>query len=393
MTSLLKKVKILYIGSNKDFSSDFGLKIDFIKSFTHKENAFLANNFLNESNNLPNVILFDTNFSNDNVSNFYNTLKSNSKFNKIVYIIVCNSISEKQKIEFLKEGIDEIIFKPFKINDYSERIKFLINYKKIANIHKSSNQNIIAYKTPLSKRIFDVILSSILIIITSPIVLAAILAIKIESKGPFYYAAKRVGSGYKIFDFYKLRSMYVGADEKLNSLEKNNQYNETNKNIILLDECQKCKTLNSNCSPILIIDGKKICEEHHFYLKKNKGNSVFKKFAKDPRVTKVGRFIRNTSIDELPQLINVLKGDMSIVGNRPLPKYEAEQLTSDNWAERFKAPSGITGLWQVEKRGASKMSEDERKELDNLYARKPCFLSDIKLIFRTFLVLVQRENV
>ena len=149
MNSLLEKVKILYIGSNKNFSSDFGLKIDLINSFTHKENAFLANNFLNESNNLPNVILFDTNFSNDNVSNFFNTLKSNSKFNKIVYIIVCNSIGEKQKNDFLKEGIDEIIFKPFKINDYSERIKFLINYRKIAVIHKSLNDNIIEYKTPL----------------------------------------------------------------------------------------------------------------------------------------------------------------------------------------------------------------------------------------------------
>ena len=80
----------------------------------------------------------------------------------------------------------------------------------------------------------------------------------------------------------------------------------------------------------------------------------------DPRVTRVGKFIRNTSIDELPQLINVLKGDMSIVGNRPLPVYEAERLTSDQISKRFLAPAGLTGLWQVELRGkGGRMSEED----------------------------------
>ena len=115
----------------------------------------------------------------------------------------------------------------------------------------------------------------------------------------------------------------------------------------------------------------------------------------DPRVTRVGRIIRKYSIDELPQLFNILKGDMSVVGNRPLPIYEAEQLTSDNYIERFMAPSGLTGLWQVEKRGnGGSLSPEERKQLDIKYARTFSFSLDMKIIIRTFYsLLFRRENV
>ena len=84
---------------------------------------------------------------------------------------------------------------------------------------------------------------------------------------------------------------------------------------------------------------------------------------------------------------------MSIVGNRPLPLYEAELLTSDSWSERFLAPAGITGLWQVEKRGSGEMSEEERKNLDNKYAHSYSFFYDIKLMLRTIPALFQSENV
>ena len=90
-----------------------------------------------------------------------------------------------------------------------------------------------------------------------------------------------------------------------------------------------------------------------FRQKAQSKESPFVKIENDPRVTRIGRFIRKYSIDELPQLFNVLKGDMSIVGNRPLPLYEAELLTSDAYIDRFMAPSGLTGLWQVEKRGGA----------------------------------------
>ena len=104
--------------------------------------------------------------------------------------------------------------------------------------------------------------------------------------------------------------------------------------------------------------------------------------------------MRKTSIDELPQLVNILKGDMSVVGNRPLPLYEAELLTDDESIDRFIAPAGLTGLWQVEKRGDSgKLSADERKQLDITYGRTYSFALDMKIIFRTLTAFVQKENV
>ena len=103
--------------------------------------------------------------------------------------------------------------------------------------------------------------------------------------------------------------------------------------------------------------------------------------------------MRSTSLDELPQLINVLKGEMSLVGNRPLPLYEAEKLTSDDAALRFMAPAGLTGLWQVTKRGRKgEMSESERIELEKTYAKEHTFAKDVKLILKTFPALLQNQK-
>lgn len=137
-----------------------------------------------------------------------------------------------------------------------------------------------------------------------------------------------------------------------------------------------------------------ISEKEYISKKTVEKKNSFVKLENDPRITKVGQFIRKYSIDELPQLVNILKGDMSIVGNRPLPLYEAELLTSDEYIDRFMAPAGLTGLWQVEKRGDSgKMSAEERKMLDIEYARNFSFIMDIKIILKTVTAFIQKENV
>ena len=145
---------------------------------------------------------------------------------------------------------------------------------------------------------------------------------------------------------------------------------------------------------LLISDDFVISEEDYIHKKSKEKSNAFVKLENDPRITKIGRFIRKYSIDELPQLINILKGDMSIVGNRPLPLYEAELLTSDEHIDRFMGPAGLTGLWQVEKRGeAGKLSAEERKQLDIQYAKNFSFGLDIKIILKTVTAFVQKENV
>lgn len=251
---------------------------------------------------------------------------------------------------------------------------------------------------PVWKRIFDIVFVSVAILFLSPLLIATVVAIILESKGPVIYKSKRVGQNYYIFDFLKFRSMYVDADKRLRDFDHLNQYsdkNEESMNQFLIDDDSELD-LNelSSEKQLLFSDDEAIAESDFLKKQSVEQENAFVKIENDPRVTKVGRVIRKYSIDELPQLFNILKGDMSVVGNRPLPLYEAELLTSDDYIERFSAPAGLTGLWQVEKRGgAGKMSPEERKSLDVKYARTMSFCLDMRIIFRTFTAFIQKENV
>lgn len=312
------------------------------------------------------------------------------------FILFDQGINPEIKKKAFDKRIDDYYNGLIEAENVYNRIVFLNEFKKNLAKLQPSQPKIREYKIPKDKRLFDIIVSFSALLFLSPIIVIAMIAIRLESKGKVYYTSKRVGTGYRIFDFYKLRSMRTGADTMLKDLKHLNQYEAETKQDYSIEPCPKCSELPDSqfCSPLLFAEGKNVCEYWYYESKKTKTSSTFIKILDDPRVTKVGKFIRNTSIDELPQLINVLKGDMSIVGNRPLPLYEAELLTSDDWSERFMGPAGITGLWQVEKRGkGGKMSEEERKALDNQYARSYSFIGDIKLILRTIPAIFQKENV
>lgn len=193
------------------------------------------------------------------------------------------------------------------------------------------------------KRIIDIFASFLGLVLLSPLFLFVAYKIKKEEpKGPIFFSQNRVGKDGKIFRMYKFRSMCVDAEEKLN---------------LLLDQ--------------------------------NEIEGAMFKIKDDPRVTKIGKFIRKTSIDELPQLWNILKGDMSLVGPRPPLEREVAEYTNYD-KQRLMVKPGATGLWQVGER--NDVSFDQMVNLDLKYIKKLSTLNDFKIILKTVLIMFFPNN-
>lgn len=184
------------------------------------------------------------------------------------------------------------------------------------------------------KRVFDVILSGLAIVVLSPLMLGLAIAVRSDG-GPAIYSQKRVGKNGKHFRIYKFRSMCVNADSP--------------------EMLAKLAAMNEMDGPAF-------------------------KIKNDPRITKVGRFIRRTSLDELPQLFNIFKGDMTIVGPRPPLESEVRQYT-DYQLQRLQVKQGLTCYWQCS--GRNNINFDEWVELDLKYIRERSLWTDIKILFRT----------
>jgi len=383
--------KFFYIGKDKksisDFINVFNGEVEFFKS--HEE--ILKRSYFYRR--IPLMLFFYEK------NNIYDDLNGISELHRVFplghIILVSDSLSNEERTSYLKSGIQDNISKDFD----KERIKQIINFyvtnqNKINKvIENSKTKEIETFVLPLWKRLFDILISSAGLLVLSPLFLIIAAAIRIESKGPIIYKSKRVGSNYMVFDFLKFRSMYSDADKRLKEFSKLNQY-QTKETEVQKMEFDDTSILNNEDQVIMVSDDFVLTEEDFMSMQHTKQDNAFVKLEKDPRITKIGAFIRKYSIDELPQLINILKGDMSVVGNRPLPLYEAELLTGDEYIDRFMAPSGLTGLWQVEKRGeAGKLSAEERKNLDIRYAKEFSFWMDIKIILKTFTAFIQKENV
>ncbi|MWC30433.1 sugar transferase [Paenibacillus sp. MMS18-CY102] len=193
------------------------------------------------------------------------------------------------------------------------------------------------------KRAMDIIAASIGLILLSPVFIALAVAIKVEDRhGPVFFSQKRVGKGERTFKMFKFRSMVSNAEDLLGEL-----------------------------------------------LEKNEVQGAMFKMKDDPRITKIGKFIRSTSIDELPQLWNVIRGDMSLVGPRPpLPREVEEYTTYDK--QRLRVTPGCTGLWQVS--GRSNLSFSEMVELDLQYIQNRSILYDIGIMLKTVKLLIGSKN-
>ena len=320
------------------------------------------------------------------------------RFPRVYITLITEELLAEDRQLYLQAGVNNTL--PPQADE--ESIQFMNKFLQIRKTHKmrefsdAHRKKLNTFHLPLWKRLFDIFFAMGAIVVLSPLLIGTAIAIRLESKGKVIYKSQRVGSNYQIFNFLKFRSMFTNADKRLKELNALNQYKmeeETGNDTpeILFDELTGNLEEEGN---LLISDDFVISEEDYLKQKAQETQNTFVKIENDPRVTRVGRFIRKYSIDELPQLFNILKGDMSIVGNRPLPLYEAELLTSDAYIDRFMGPAGLTGLWQVEKRGGTgKMSAEERKQLDIKYAREFSFWLDMKILLRTFTAFVQKENV
>ncbi|MFT3846780.1 MAG: sugar transferase [Lacibacter sp.] len=307
---------------------------------------------------LPDVIFIDTPFERQKMEAFAFVLKSDPFLSKIPVIYNDTHLDADMVYDLVSNDlIDEATDIYYWNRNFENKLFFLKKLKKHQknSIHKTSAnhsqssgwQRINAFL----KRLFDVVVSAFLLLLLLPVFAVIATAIRFESRGPVFYNSLRAGRGFKVFKFFKFRTMEVDADKKIDQLAHLNQYG------------------------------------------KDSSGAKFLKICNDPRITKTGKLLRNTSLDELPQLLNVLLGDMSLVGNRPLPIYEAASLTGSEAVERFMAPAGITGLWQVEKRSNQRMSAEERINLDIEYARHHNFMYDMFILAKTPMALIQKTNV
>jgi exopolysaccharide production protein ExoY len=211
------------------------------------------------------------------------------------------------------------------------------------NTEQTSKDQTSFGRVGLVKRLLDISIASTALLFLAPVFLVIMLMIKLTSKGSIFFLNERVGYGGKVFAMYKFRSMHTNGDDILNAL---------------LDRCPKSKA--------------------HW--------EAYQKLPNDPRITRIGHFLRKSSIDELPQLINVLKGNMSIVGPRPILPNQQDVYGVVNIRHYARTRPGITGPWQVGGRNA--VSFQERIKLERDYAENWSIWLDIKIMFRTVPVVL-----
>ena len=400
-------IGVIYLGTNTETQERLkyipGRLVQFTENYKNAATACVPH-----VRNEHFIVFFEQNERNEDVT----AITYIRKKSKNAYIILLTrNLSDEDRQIYQKCGINDTIALNASVTELNKKIQFIADREGMLFDDQAPRYRMLRFKIPVWKRLFDIFFSALGIIILSPVFIITAIAIRLESKGPVVYKSKRVGTNYTIFDFLKFRSMYVDADQRLKEVakEEGNQYAEKNgeeqkanitaplgaeAEMMMMNMGMESDMMISDDEVMLVGDDFVVAESDFNKEKQEEIENAFVKIENDPRVTKVGKFIRKTSIDELPQLFNILKGDMSIVGNRPLPLYEAEKLTADSSIDRFMAPAGLTGLWQVEERGkGGMMSAEERKQLDIRYGQTYNFKLDMQILFRTLTGFIQKDNV
>ncbi len=250
-----------------------------------------------------------------------------------------------------------------------------------------------------AKRIADVSVSAFLLIALSPVFLLIAVLIKIECpRSKIIQRSRRVGKDFRHFDFFKFCSVRPDAhlfERQVEGLRQ--EFASANAPAhapaigISSQRQLALDAINIRDSSVALFSDEGWISEVDF-LTDTDEEVQFIPINKDPRLSRIGKFIQTFSLDELPQLWNVLCNDMSLVGNRPLPLEQADRLTTDEFIQRFMAPAGITGLWQVTERGRSDTDTTSRKKLDVEYAKRCSFWLDLYILLKTPAAAFHRES-
>jgi exopolysaccharide biosynthesis polyprenyl glycosylphosphotransferase len=261
-------------------------------------------------------------------------------------VIIAGPLHSQRQRELIAELADHDVHIDL-VPDWGELVSARLEVRRLAGVPLLSVPSATADPASLHvKRAFDVVVSATALLLLSPVLVACAIAIKFDSPGPVFFRQRRVGKNERRFEVLKFRSMYVDA------------------------EARKAEVAQLN------------------YHGGGTSSGMFK-IKQDPRITRVGGFLRRTSLDELPQLVNVLRGEMSLVGPRPLIESEHAQI-SGRYRRRSAITPGLTGLWQVN--GRSEVPFDEMISLDLLYAATWSLRRDLKLLARTVSAVLRGDG-
>ncbi len=288
-----------------------------------------------------------------------------------LFLLISDELLSEEEINFSGTlAIDDVLFKSTSTDLLFERICFLhsrIQSSCTANYEAPKNTS----PSPL-KRSFDIAFSAAALAFSAPLFFLLIVFIKLHQKGPVFTKVKRVGAGYKTFNLYQLKLMNLD-NTKQNDIQDCNTrryYTYTSDD----HNCSECEQLCRPCSPLLRIEEQEICERLFLHIKTKKLDEETSPESDSILI----RLIKKSKLHLVPRFVNVLRGNISIVGNRPLKVHEAERLTTDKDSIRFTAPAGIITM-------AHAIGKGNGKELDLnlLYAQHNSFVGDIKILIRS----------
>jgi exopolysaccharide biosynthesis polyprenyl glycosylphosphotransferase len=261
-------------------------------------------------------------------------------------VIIAGPLHSQRQRELIAELAEHDVHVDL-VPDWGELVSARLEVRRLAGVPLLSVPSATADPASLHvKRAFDVVVSATALFLLSPVLVACAIAIKVNSPGPVFFRQRRVGKDERRFEVLKFRSMYVDAEARKTEVAQLNYHG---------------------------------------------GGTSFGMFKikHDPRITRVGGFLRRTSLDELPQLVNVLRGEMSLVGPRPLIESEHAQI-SGRFRRRSAITPGLTGLWQVN--GRSEVPFEEMISLDLLYAATWSLRRDLKLLARTVSAVMRGDG-